>query len=97
MGYQSLLGQLETTPGHVYWGQIVDTDGTILLCLHQWAAHEHPTLMSPDEGIPGNGLIWFFRVDDYELALKSGTRFCRPIRRGATREPKHSNMGVLAL
>lgn len=67
MGYQSLLGQLETTPGHVYWGQIVDTDGTILLCLHQWAAHEHPTLMSPDEGIPGNGLIWFFRVDDYEL------------------------------
>ena len=22
--YQSLLGQLETTPGHDYWGQILD-------------------------------------------------------------------------
>lgn len=25
--------------------------------------------MSPDEGTPGNGLILFFRVDDYEMAL----------------------------
>jgi hypothetical protein len=26
--------------------------------------------MSPDDGIPGNGLLLFFRVDDYEMALK---------------------------
>ena len=45
-------------------------DGTVLLCLHQWGAHEHPTLMSPDEAPPGNGLLLFFRVDDYEMALK---------------------------
>jgi len=68
--YQSLFAQPETAPGHDYWGQIVDTDGTVLLCLHQWAAHEHPSLMSPDDGTPGNGLILFFRVDDYEMALK---------------------------
>ena len=52
------------------WGQILDTDGTVLLCLHQWGAHEHPPLMSPDDGTPGNGLLLFFRVDDYEMALK---------------------------
>jgi len=68
--YQSLFGQPETAPGHEYWGQILDTDGTVLLCLHQWAAHEHPSLMSPDDGTPGNGLILFFRVDDYDRALK---------------------------
>ena len=68
--YQSLFGQPETAPGHDHWGQIVDTDGTVLLCLHQWGAHEHPTLMSPDAGTPGNGLLLFFRVDDYEMALK---------------------------
>ena len=68
--YQSLFGQPETDPGHEYWGQILDTDGTVLLCLHQWAAHEHPSLMSPDDGKPGNGLLLFFRVDDYEMALK---------------------------
>jgi len=68
--YQSLFGQPETDPGHEYWGQILDTDGTVLLCLHQWAAHEHPSLMSPDNGKPGNGLLLFFRVDNYEIALK---------------------------
>jgi hypothetical protein len=26
--------------------------------------------MSPDRASPGNGLLLFFRVDDYELALK---------------------------
>jgi hypothetical protein len=26
--------------------------------------------MSPDEASPGNGLLLFFRVDDYEMALK---------------------------
>ena len=26
--------------------------------------------MSPDDGKAGNGLLLFFRVDDYEMALK---------------------------
>src|SRR6476660_4992335 len=38
--YQSLFGQPETPPGHDYFGQILDTDGTVLLCLHQWGEHE---------------------------------------------------------
>jgi len=68
--YQSLFGQPETPPGHDYWGQVLDTDGSVLLCLHQWGAHEHPPLMSPDLATPGNGLLLFFRVDDYDKALQ---------------------------
>jgi len=68
--YQSLFGQSKTAPGHDYWGQILDMDGTVLFCLHQWGAHEHPTLMRPDETRPGNGLLLFFRVDDFDMALK---------------------------
>lgn len=68
--YQSLFGYPDTPPGHDYWGQIVDTDGTVLLCLHQWGTHEHPSLMRPDEAIAGNGLLLFFRVDDLDMALK---------------------------
>src|SRR5260370_341285 len=34
------------------------------------APHEHPSLMSPDHGTPGNGLLLFFRVDDFDLALQ---------------------------
>jgi hypothetical protein len=69
--YQSLFGQPETPPGHDYFGQIRDSDGTVLLCLPQWGAHDHPSLMSPDKALPGNGLLLFFRVDDFDMALKS--------------------------
>src|SRR5436190_3001069 len=68
--YQSLFGQPETPPGHDHFDQILDTDGTVLLCLDQWGAHEHPSLMSPDEAPPGNGLLLFFRVDDFDTTLK---------------------------
>jgi len=67
--YQSLFGQPETHPAHNDFGQILDSDGTVLLCLHQWGAHEHPSLMNPDEATPGNGLLLFFRVDDFDMAL----------------------------
>src|SRR5580700_6810236 len=67
--YQALLGQPATAPAHDYWGQICDADGTVLLCLHQWGSHEHPSLISPDKAPPGNGLLLFFRVDDYEMSL----------------------------
>jgi catechol 2,3-dioxygenase-like lactoylglutathione lyase family enzyme len=68
--YQSLFGQPETQPAHDYFGQIVDSDGIVLLCLHQWGAHEHPSLTSPDTATPGNGLLLFFRVDDFDMALE---------------------------
>jgi catechol 2,3-dioxygenase-like lactoylglutathione lyase family enzyme len=67
--YQSLLGLRETVPAHDYFGQIVDVDGTVLLCLHQWGAHEHPSLTSPHSAVPGNGLLLFFRVDNFDEAL----------------------------
>ena len=31
---------------------------------------DHPSLKSPHDGTPGNGLLLFFRVDDYEMALR---------------------------
>ena len=67
--YQSLLGLPDAAPAHDYFGQIVDPDGTVLLCLHEWGAHEHPSLTSPDHAKPGNGLLLFFRVDDFDVAL----------------------------
>lgn len=68
--HRSLLGLPETAPAHDGFGQILDSDGTVLLCLHSWGAHEHPSLRSPDHATPGNGLLLFFRVDDFDLALQ---------------------------
>jgi len=67
--YQSLFGQPQMPPAHDHFGQIVDSDGTVLISLHEWGAHEHPSLMSPYHATPGNGLLLFFRVDDFDSAL----------------------------
>jgi catechol 2,3-dioxygenase-like lactoylglutathione lyase family enzyme len=72
--YQSLLGQPPSRPGHSDFGQLLDADGTVLLCLHEWAVEDHPSLMSPDAGTPGNGLLLFFRVEDFDGALERARR-----------------------
>jgi hypothetical protein len=35
----------------------------------RWGAHEHPSLTSPARAQPGNGLLLFIRVDDFDSAL----------------------------
>ena len=67
--YQALFGQPLLPPAHSYFGQVVDTDGTVLLCLHAWGEHEHPSLADPRHAEPGNGFLLFFRVDDFEETL----------------------------
>jgi catechol 2,3-dioxygenase-like lactoylglutathione lyase family enzyme len=68
--YQTLFGQPATASAHPYFAQLLDSDGTVLLCLHEWGAHQHPSLMSPESATPGNGLLLFFRVDDFDQALQ---------------------------
>ena len=41
---------------------LVSENDEILICLHKWGEHQHPTMTDP--GItPGNGLILYFRTD----------------------------------
>jgi catechol 2,3-dioxygenase-like lactoylglutathione lyase family enzyme len=90
--YQSLLGQAETTPSHDDFGQIVDADGTVLVCLHQWGAHDHPPLRSPQAATPGNGLLLFFLVDNYDEALPRARALA-----GRLEEEPHVNPSTGAL
>ena len=62
--YQALFGLPGTPSTHDHFGQLLDGDGSVLLCFHGWGAHEHPPLMSPSPSV-GNGLLLFFRVDGY--------------------------------
>ena len=68
--YQSLLGLPKSAPAHDDFGQVLDSDGTVLLCVHAWGAHDHPPLTSPHHAAPGNGLLLFLRVDDFDMALQ---------------------------
>src|SRR4051794_10665100 len=90
--YQALFGQPGTPAAHDYFGQILDSDGTVLLCLHKWGAHEHPSLMSPDHAQPGNGLLLFFRVNDFDIALRGA----RALVAGLEEEPQvNPNTGTM--
>ena len=90
--YQSLFGQPETAPAHDYFGQILDADGTVLLCLHEWGAHDHPSLASPDHAAPGNGLLLFFRVDDFDQALSRARALVTRIEEEPHRNPNTGTM-----
>jgi catechol 2,3-dioxygenase-like lactoylglutathione lyase family enzyme len=44
---------------------LVSEDGEILLCLHAWGEHHHPSMADP--GItPGNGLMFYFRTGNMQ-------------------------------
>ncbi len=59
--YQKLLGLKSEHGGKVF--EILTSDNVVVLCLHQWGEHEHPTMLDSAKEI-GNGLILFFRVDN---------------------------------
>lgn len=91
--YQRLLGQPVTAPAHDYFGQILDSDGTVLLCLHAWGEHDHPSLASPDTAAPGNGLLLFFRVDDFDAALQRARTLVDRLDEEPSLNPNTGTMG----
>ena len=84
--YQSLLVLPATVPAHDDFGQLVDDDGTVLLCVRRWEAHGHPSLASPDRAEPGNGLLLFFRIDEFDASLS-----CARTLAGRLEEEPHVN------
>lgn len=90
--YQTLFGQPASAPAHDYFGQIGDDDGTVLLCLHQWGAHDHPTLSRPELATPGNGLLLFFRVDDFAACLSRARALVERLEEEPSRNPNTGTM-----
>ena len=72
--YMELLEAQQTHPGNEVFDQIVDSDNTVLLCLHHWGPsgsqgdHDWPTLSQPTEGGDQNGVLLWFVVDDFSEA-----------------------------
>jgi hypothetical protein len=60
--YQDLLS-LKSKHGGNNFEMLADKNGTVILCLHRWGEHEHPTMKNPNI-VVGNGLILYFRVSD---------------------------------
>jgi uncharacterized glyoxalase superfamily protein PhnB len=72
--YKRLLDAQNNHPGASVFDQILDKDGTVLLCLHHWGPsglrgdHHHPSLSNPEQGNVGKGLLLWLVVDDFDSA-----------------------------
>lgn len=62
--YQKIFGFKRTHGGKDFAVMVTDDD-EIVICLHKWGAHEHPTMLNPDI-TAGNGLILYFKTDNLD-------------------------------
>ena len=62
--YQQVFG-FGNAHGGKDFAVLVSDNNEILLCLHKWGEHEHPTMTNP-KITPGNGLILYFRTENIE-------------------------------
>ena len=58
--YQKIFGFKRTHGGNDF-AVLKSEDDEIVLCLHKWGEHSHPTMTNPNI-TPGNGLIFYFRT-----------------------------------
>ncbi len=59
--YQSIF-DCRSMHGGKEFDVLVSENNVVLMCLHKWGAHEHPTMINPNI-TPGNGLILYFKTD----------------------------------
>jgi catechol 2,3-dioxygenase-like lactoylglutathione lyase family enzyme len=73
--YAELLGA-DTLPDHPH-REMYDRiwrAGRLLLQLHAWDAEAHPNLVNADAAPPGHGVVLWFQVDDFDLAVERARR-----------------------
>ena len=66
--YQQLLGCKSGHGGREY-ERLVDGAGQLVLQLHSWDSHEHPHMGKPTAERNGNGVLLWFRIDDFDAAV----------------------------
>ncbi|MEO6914832.1 MAG: VOC family protein [Chitinophagaceae bacterium] len=60
--YQQVFGFIQSHGGQSF-SVLSSTKDDIVLCLHKWGDHDHPSMSNPDI-TPGNGLILYFRTEN---------------------------------
>ena len=48
----------------------ISCSGELVLQLHAWDAHDHPSLVNRDAAQPGHGVVLWFQVDDFDAVVE---------------------------
>lgn len=72
--YQKIFG-FKNNHGGDHFAVLASDDNEIIICLHKWEEHNHPTMTNPNI-TAGNGLLLYFRTENiniiYRNAVKAG-------------------------
>lgn len=75
--YQSVF-ECKNEHGGDNFAVLVDSSGDVLVCLHQWGEHRHPTMINP-EIMPGNGLILYYKTEQMDVIRQNVDRVGHPL------------------
>ena len=70
--YQALFG-CRSMHGGKEFDILVSENDEVLICLHKWGEHQHPTMTNPGI-VPGNGLILYFRTENMKAIRQNAER-----------------------
>ncbi len=68
-GWYERIFDLKKTHGGEDFAVLVTKENEIILCLHKWGEHQHPSLTDQNI-VAGNGLLLYFRTDSIEAIRK---------------------------
>jgi uncharacterized glyoxalase superfamily protein PhnB len=63
--YQQIFGLKETHGGNEF-AVLVSEKDEVVICLHKWGEHQHPTMTDPSIP-PGNGLILYLKTANMQV------------------------------
>ena len=67
--YKQIFG-FKNAHGGKDFAVLVSENDEIILCLHKWGEHQHPSLTDQNI-IAGNGLLLYFKTDNLEAIRKN--------------------------
>ena len=70
--YQKIFG-FKNNHGGDHFSVLVSDDNEIILCLHKWNEHNHPTMTNPNITV-GNGLLLYFRTENMDMIYQNAIK-----------------------
>ncbi len=75
--YEAIFGCKSAHGGNEF-DILVAENSEVLLCLHKWDEHDHPTMKSANNST-GNGLILYFRIENIEQVRENLKKVDYPV------------------
>ncbi|HNP19520.1 MAG TPA: VOC family protein [Fulvivirga sp.] len=88
--YQAILGCKRTHGGDEF-AVLVSENDEVLICLHKWGEHEHPTMVNPSI-TPGNGLILYFKMENLDEIRDNVKKMGYPVEEELHLNPNSTKM-----